>query len=175
MTAFTASMGAVRNGRWSEMRDVAEAQAALMCAQAMRWLRPLGELVDVANDDVFGVTKVSAADRETCERLVRAITLATRYGVFHPHCLTRAVALSRMLDAHGIRGHKIRIGVRRHEGAFIAHAWVEMGSSILGDTRGSTASYVPLTEMRVVGDGVFSRTARTRRRTDSARRLDWDQ
>jgi hypothetical protein len=56
-----------------------------------------------------------------------------------------------MLDAHGIGGHRIRIGVRRADGTFTAHAWVELGKWILGDSDWSTRTYVPLTDARVVG------------------------
>jgi hypothetical protein len=70
--------------------------------------------------------------------------------VFRPKCLARAVALSQLLDAHGIGGHRIRIGVRRADGTFTAHAWVELGKWILGDSDWTARSYVPLTEAHVV-------------------------
>lgn len=171
-------LAAVRDRRWSEMLDVVEAQVALLRAQTLRWVRPLGEFVEVTPSEGAPVQRTSSAHRQTGERLASAINRATRYGLFRPLCLTRAVALSRMLDAHGIEGHRIRIGVRRDGSAFAAHAWVELGQRILGDTVANTRSYAPLTQVSVTGDSVLSGIARHRfhrapRHTGDL--LEWDQ
>lgn len=151
MTGLAAVLGAVKEARWLEIRDVAQAQLALFRAQGMRWVRPLGQLVDVADQPSSSLLPApTLSQREAGERFAKAINRATRYGIFRPKCLTRAVALSRMLDAHGIGGHRIRIGVRRADGTFTAHAWVELGKWILGDSDSSVRSYVPLTEAHVV-------------------------
>jgi len=147
VSGLSAALGAVKEARWLEIRDVGEAQLALLRAQAMRWVRPLGQLVTLA-DQPPGVP--AATHHEVGERFAKAINRAARYGMFRPKCLARAVALSQLLDAHGISGHCIRIGVRRADGTFTAHAWVELGAWILGDNRMSTGSYVPLTKARVV-------------------------
>ena len=131
MTRIGVALAAMRDGRWNEMRDVAEAQLALLRAQTLRWLRPLGEFVEVTPNERLPASRASSAQRQTSERLASAINRATRYGLFRPLCLTRAVALSHMLDAHGIAGHRIRIGVRRDGGSFAAHAWVELGHLVL--------------------------------------------
>ena len=162
MTRIGVALSAVRDRRWSEMLDVAEAQVALLLAQTLRWVRPLGEFVKVAPDLSVPASRASIAQRQTCERLASAISRATRYGLFQPLCLTRAVALSRMLNAHGIAGHRIRIGVRRDAGAFTAHAWVELGHRVLGDTVANTMSYAPLTEVSVYGDPALSGIAHHR-------------
>jgi hypothetical protein len=169
---------AVRAGRWSEIRDVAEAQLALLRAQALRWLRPLGEFVEVTSAKGLQLSHASSAQRHTCDRLASAINRATRYGLFRPLCLTRAVALSRMLEAHGIAGHSIRIGVRREGGSFTAHAWVELGNRVLGDTVSNTLSYVPLTQVSVAGTPMLSGIARHRLHRGPRHpgdRLEWDQ
>ena len=151
MSGLSALLDAVKDSRWIEIRDVAEAQLALFRAQGMRWVRPLGRLVDVADQPASPpVQTPTLSQREAGERFARAINRATRYGVFRPKCLARAVALSQMLDAHGIGGHRIRIGVRRADGTFTAHAWVELGTWILGDSDWSARSYVPLTQAHVV-------------------------
>lgn len=178
MTRIVVILAAVRDGRWREMLDVVEAQVALLRAQTLRWVRPLGEFVEVAPPEGFIFQRTSPAERRTSERLASAITRATRYGLFRPLCLTRAVALSRMLDAHGIGGHRIRIGVRRDAGAFAAHAWVELGQRILGDTVANTRTYAPLTQVSVTGDPFLSGIARHRfhrgpRHTGDL--LEWDQ
>jgi hypothetical protein len=159
VSGLSAVLGAVKDARWLEIRDVVEAELALFRAQAMRWVRPLGHLVDIADLPASERVPVpTSSQREAGERFARAISRATRYGVFRPKCLARAVALSQMLDAHGIGGHRIRIGVRRADGTFIAHAWVELGTWILGDTDWSTRSYVPLTQARVVRGRRLERT-----------------
>lgn len=178
MTRIGIALAAVRAGRWREILDVAEAQLALLRAQALRWLRPLGEFVEVTPADGLSLSRASSAQRQTCDRLASAINRATRYGLFRPLCLTRAVALSRMLEAHGIAGHSIRIGVRRDGGAFTAHAWVELGNRVLGDTVANTLSYAPLTHVSVAGDPLLSGIARHRLHRGprhAGDRLEWDQ
>jgi transglutaminase superfamily protein len=178
VTRVGIALGAVRARRWSEIWDVAEAQLALLRAQALRWLRPLGEFVEVTPAEALQLARASSAQRQTCERLASAINRATRYGLFRPLCLTRAVALSRMLEAHGIGGHTIRIGVRREGGCFTAHAWVELGNRVLGDTVANTLSYAPLTQVSVAGDPVLSGIARHRLHRGPRHpgdRLEWDQ
>ena len=150
MTRLGIAVRAMHDARWLEIREVAQAQLALLRAQAMRWVRPLGDLVDVAPQPSLNGRVADFSQRETGERLALAINRATRYGVFRPRCLARAVALSQMLDGRGIHGHRIRIGVRRAGGTFSAHAWVELGDWVLGDSLWSTRSYAPLAEVCVV-------------------------
>lgn len=178
MTRIGIALAAARTGRWSEILDVAEAQLALLRAQALRWLRPLGEFVEVTPTKSVSMARATAAQRHTSERLASAISRATRYGLFRPLCLTRAVALSHLLEAHGIAGHSIRIGVRREGGSFTAHAWVELGNRVLGDTVANTISYAPLTQVSVAGVPVLSGIARHRLHRGprhSGDRLQWDQ
>jgi hypothetical protein len=180
VTRFGVAIRALRGGRWAEIRDVAEAQLELLRAQAMQWLRPLGEFVEVNSVDAASqsFTAPSSEQAEKCERLSSAIIRATRYGVFRPLCLARAVALSRMLDAHGVVGHRIRIGVRREGGAFTAHAWVQFGDLVLGDTEANTLAYSTLTQVSVNGDpapsGIAPHLHRRGKRT-AGNNLTWDQ
>ncbi len=146
MRAF-AVMRAVRDRRWADILDVAEAQIALLRAQALRLLRPVGEFVEVDVGDPPPIATTTPGRVETCQRVALAIDRAARYGLFRPLCLTRAMALSRMLDAHEITGHRIRVGVRRDGESFVAHAWVELDQRVLGDTSANTLSYLPLTSI----------------------------
>ncbi|PYO46989.1 MAG: lasso peptide biosynthesis B2 protein [Gemmatimonadetes bacterium] len=147
MTRAAAAVRAVRDGRWIDIRDVGEAQLALLRAQTLRWLRPVGEFVEVAATDSNADHSTGPAQRRTCERVASAIDRAARYGIFRPLCLTRAMALSQMLERHGIRGQRIRVGVRRDGESFAAHAWVELDQLVLGDTSANTLSYLPLTSI----------------------------
>jgi len=147
VTRLTAAALAIREGRWRELRDVAEAQLALLNAQTRRRVLPPGKFVDFGHSEI--APDVSAEDKAVSLRLARAIDRASRFGVFHPLCLARAVALSSMLDSHGIDGHRIRIGVRNRDGVFSAHAWVELAGEVIGDYSTAIEAYVPLTEVRV--------------------------
>lgn len=137
--------------RWTELLDVAEAQLALVRAQLSLWTAPHGALAAPAPAS----GELAACDgeqRELSERLARAVGRAARLGVFRPRCLARAIALSRLLTTHGVHGHRMRIGVRREGAAFVAHAWVQIGDSVIGDSPSRTSTFVPLTDLRGIGD-----------------------
>ncbi len=77
-------------------------------------------------------------------RLSLAVVRAAEHGLFRPVCLVRAIALHRMLEARGINGSRICIGVRYERGRFSAHAWVEYGDRVLGDHAGYVGAFAPL-------------------------------
>ena len=70
--------------------------------------------------------------------------------MIRPKCLVRAVALCRMLEQRGIMGSRVRIGVRRIDGVFSAHAWVELGQHVLGDDIHRVSSFAQLFDVSVV-------------------------
>jgi hypothetical protein len=126
------------------MRDVAEAQIALVRAELLRKLTPAGELVEPATfADIPAV--VSADERQAYARFSLAVDRAARYGVFRPQCLASALALSAMLDSRGFNAHRIRIGVRKADSAFAAHAWVELDDALPGNSTGDSRGYTALT------------------------------
>jgi hypothetical protein len=84
------------------------------------------------------------------ERIALAINRAATYGVFRPLCLVRAVALSRMLEARGMRGSRVRVGVRRRRGRFAAHAWVEYKSRVLGDHEDHVGTFAALDDVHLL-------------------------
>jgi hypothetical protein len=55
-----------------------------------------------------------------------------------------------MLEQRGIEGSRVRIGVRRIDGAFSAHAWVELGQHVLGDDIRHVSSFAQLLDVSVV-------------------------
>lgn len=147
LTSIRAFASAIRDARWSELADVIEAQLALIRAQAALMLAPRGAFSVTA--DRSGAPPAAEEQCLLAERLARAVLRAARHGVFRPRCLARAIALSRLLSRHGIEGHTIRIGVSRGNGAFVAHAWVERGTAVLGDTVAHTRHFAPLTNVRI--------------------------
>jgi Transglutaminase-like superfamily len=136
--------------RWSDVRELVEAQLALLSAQFLLRRRPVGELIAGAKKHA---PRRPLTTREGADaiRTARAVQRAALYGVFQPTCLVRALALHRLLERHGITGSAIRIGVRWVDGAFAAHAWVERDGAILGDTAARTAAFSELVDVRFYG------------------------
>jgi len=127
---------------WAELL---RAQWALLVAQAMVRGRPLGSLATPTTGPVAAdPTRLAEA-----RRAALAVVRAARFGVFRPQCLVRSVALSRMLAARGIDGAIVRVGVRRTNGEFLAHAWVELAGETLGDADEHVGSFVPLTDLDI--------------------------
>jgi hypothetical protein len=135
-----------------EWGDLLRAQAYLIAAQVLIWTRPVGRLVLHTPAEEEG-TVVGGGSRQACDlnatRLAAAVRRAADHGLLRPRCLVRAVALNRMLEGHDIRGSRIRIGVRVHEGRFAAHAWVELGGRVLGDFVEHTGRFTPLLDGRL--------------------------
>ena len=127
---------------WGEL---VQAQWALISAQSVVRSRPVGALATPAKD----VGSPDVARLPEARRLALAVVRAARFGVFRPQCLVRSVALSRMLAGRGIDGAIVRVGVRRTDNEFLAHAWVELAGETLGDADDHVGSFVPLTNLDV--------------------------
>lgn len=135
--------------RPTELADLIRAQAALISAQVLVWTRPVGSLV--TNGGAAGPSP--AGDREiepAARRAALAVNRAAAYGVFRPLCLVRSVALNRMLEAHGLHGSKVCVGVRKVRGRFAAHAWVEYKGQVLGDREQHVSTFVPLDDLQLL-------------------------
>ena len=123
--------------------DLARAQWELLVAWGMVRNRPIGSLATpTSTAAVADPSRLPEA-----KRIALAIVRAARFGVFRPQCLVRSVALSRMLEQRGIAGGLVRVGVRRRNGEFLAHAWVELAGETLGDADDHVGSFVPLTNL----------------------------
>jgi hypothetical protein len=119
------------------------AQWELLVAQGMVRNRPIGALATPASN----AGSADPARLAEAKRIALAVVRAARFGVFRPQCLVRSVALSRMLERRGITGGLVRVGVRRRDGEFLAHAWVELAGETLGDADDHVGSFVPLTNL----------------------------
>ena len=132
-----------------DLADLLRAQWALLKAQLLVWTRPQGRLTE----PVHGSKPLAPnpdRDLDEARRLALAVNRAAAFGVFRPLCLVRAVALGRMLEARGIHGGAIRVGVRMVDGKFAAHAWVEYGEHVLGDTQAHVESFAQLPSLQVL-------------------------
>lgn len=66
------------------------------------------------------------------ERLAQLVEIAGRHAPMRTTCLTEALALSWILRRRGLAG-ELRIGVARHDGALVAHAWLEASDGPIGE------------------------------------------
>jgi hypothetical protein len=137
-------------GDWLEL---ARAQVALLEAQLLVYTRPAGSLVADAANRVPGDVPAPGTPRPPREgafRIARAVRRAAEQGVFRPKCLVRSLALHRLLERRGISGSRIRVGVRKHDGRFEAHAWVELDGRVLGDEPEHTRAFAQLLDVHPV-------------------------
>ncbi len=126
----------------SELFELLHAQWALAYAQFLVWTRPTGQLVSPATTP--GESSGTSPYGVLASRLSLAVVRAAAHGLFRPACLVRAIALHRMLEARGIKGSRICVGVHYEKGRFAAHAWVEYGDRVLGDHTGNVGVFTPL-------------------------------
>lgn len=90
-------------------------------------------------------TAVPASTEEAHERarrIARMVNAAARYSPYKANCLKRSLALWWLLRRRGIDSD-VRIGVRKIEGSFQAHAWVEMGGVVVNDTPRFVQAFTP--------------------------------
>jgi len=60
------------------------------------------------------------------------VSTADRYGLIHPSCLAKSLTLWWLLARQGISSH-LRIGIRKEQEKFEAHAWVEREGAALNE------------------------------------------
>lgn len=126
--------------------DLGRAQVALLRAQRRLRREPIGTL---AIREAFPPEAVHGDPRRAID-LAIAVQRAARFGLLRPYCLVRAMALRDLLAAEGISGASIRIGVRRADGEFQAHAWVRWGDRILGDDSSHVARFTEVDDLGVM-------------------------
>lgn len=134
-----------------EWRDLLRAQAALIVSQGIVWTRARGSLVSVSG---LASTEPLAADHRA-RQLGVAVHRVASYGPLRASCLVRAIALMRLLEHSGIHGGRVCVGGRLERGTFVAHAWVEYGSLVLGDGPSHVRSFDRIGEVNVLpGSGM---------------------
>ena len=83
-------------------------------------------------------------------RTAALLNALARYVFPRPNCLHRSLVLNRVLSAQGTAS-EIRYGVRRRDGRFEAHAWVEHNGEPLtepGDLHREYQALRAVTELR---------------------------
>lgn len=81
---------------------------------------------------------------QALERLAIAVHRASDYGLFVPTCLVRALALEDLARRQGTEAALVRVGVRRGDAGFEAHAWLEVDGRVVGDTLDHVRSFAVL-------------------------------
>lgn len=129
---------------WSRLRQLSSAERWLL-AQALillpltalalrvvgfwRWQTTLARLAPVDRAP-------AASDTATLLRqgraLARLVDVAARRGLYRASCLPRSLTLWWLLRSRGI-DNDLCVGVRKEEGQFEAHAWVELRGLVLND------------------------------------------
>jgi hypothetical protein len=128
-----------------------EASSTLAWAHAsLRWRSPAGVIARATSvrpssrrvARAAPAPATTGADRaRVVSRMVWFVGAASRHFMRVP-CLSRSVALARMLARRGIAAD-IRIGVRTQDGGLDAHAWVELDGRVINDDETVSRSYAP--------------------------------
>ena len=77
---------------------------------------------------------------ECTDLTVRMVRAAVRHSPGHPTCLEESLALCWLLGRQGIAS-ELRIGVRKQNEKFEAHAWVERDGTALNEPESSHEHY----------------------------------
>ncbi len=128
------------------LSDLVRAQAALLRARRRLDREPIGSLADRS----ASVEEALRGDPIRADALALAVARAARFGIFRPYCLVRAMALRELLEAEGIHGASIRVGVRKRGDEFQAHAWVVWGRRLLGDLPAHVRTFTEVDDLRLL-------------------------
>jgi hypothetical protein len=74
------------------------------------------------------------------QRVCRMVLAAGRHSLMRSTCLERSLALWWLLARRGITS-QLRIGARKSDGQFAAHAWVERNGEAIGEPEGTHLHY----------------------------------
>jgi len=84
----------------------------------------------------------STETRDDAAMAARMVRAAARHGFSSPSCLEESLVLVHMLLRRGIAA-QLRIGVRRNQPKFEAHAWVECDGIALNESEALHDHYAP--------------------------------
>jgi hypothetical protein len=103
----------------------------------------------MVRDETVEVHSPATNRIDDARRIALAVNRAATFGLFRPKCLVKSRALRKLLDAEGIDGAQVRVGVHLSNGRFRAHAWVEYEGQVVGDDPDIVAKFVPMPGIRV--------------------------
>lgn len=139
----------MRGARIRVALELVRAHGALLrAAFDVRWVAT-GALVRTQAGGSAAPGPPGGEERAAAVRLARVVARAADQLPWRAGCLVRALALHRRLEASGLRGSVLRIGVRSGARGLVAHAWVMYGGAALED--GQATSFTRLTDVRAAG------------------------
>jgi hypothetical protein len=120
-------------------------RAGILLARVKRSLgqSSLPDVARWATRNIAGGPSSDAEIRGTVYRCEKAVRLAARLYPGGVKCLPRALALAKMLAARGI-AIDLKLGVRREDGKFAGHAWVEWNGEVVNESAPVAATYAIL-------------------------------
>jgi Transglutaminase-like superfamily len=86
------------------------------------------------------IQRDSTEQRQRMALTVRMVQAAVRHGIGRPSCLEESLVLWWLLGRQGIAA-ELRIGIRKEQGKFGAHAWVERDGAALNQADGQHHHY----------------------------------
>lgn len=126
----------------SEFADLVLAQWWLLAALWAVRRRPRGELLRPVHAATAGGR--GPRDDARLERLAVAVDRVSRFGLFRPTCLVRAVALESQIRRANAGPAVVRVGVAQVAGELLAHAWIELEGQVIGDEPSHVRRFTPL-------------------------------
>lgn len=117
-------------------------RAGLRLAGFRRWQGFLARLAHGSPALPFG----SPSAIESARAMARLGETAARHLPIRSNCLERSLALVLLLRRRGIPA-ELRMGARKCEGRFEAHAWVAMNETVLTEDGGAHAEFSPFPEI----------------------------
>lgn len=136
-----------------EWADLFSAQRALLRAEWRMRRSPTGSLLDRWTSTSKDTPPTSPRELERALEIGKAVRRVAFHAIPRSQCLVRSLAICEMLEHENIRGAIVRIGVQPRDAKLEAHAWVELGGTIIGDTPDHVGNFEHLATAR----GAFNR------------------
>ena len=106
------------------------------------WLFPFKSLNKWLSHFDSADTENSEADWTIIDNVVKSVKACSRY-VPYASCLTQALATRRLLEMKG-QHSQLKIGVKKDNEQFAAHAWIEIDGRIIIGKHSQHQSYLVL-------------------------------
>lgn len=140
MARASSKLATLRSLSWADRRLLTEALLLVSSLRVALWIAPVRRVYATLAWLGAGGEPAGPSEAERVRRVVQAVEMAARNTWGEPTCLHRSLALWWMLRRRGVECH-LRFGVRRREGAFEAHAWVEHAGAVINDLPMTAAEY----------------------------------
>lgn len=111
----------------------------LRVAGFRRWKAALARLVPGPAGSTIATDRDELGFAQEIARLEQA---AARHLFVRTNCLERSLVLSWLLKRYGVAA-ELKVGARKEEGRFEAHAWVEACGAVLNDPNETHRHFVP--------------------------------